>query len=70
MWNMFKVNNKSTKTKLRKWWGSRVLSFFTPFFSVSNDDFEEVNVNWEVIPSKIISTFTEVLNLKVNVHRS
>ena len=67
---MFKVNNKSTKTKLRKWWGSRVLSFFTPFFSVSNDYFEEVNVNWEVIPSKIISTFTEVLNLKVNVHRS
>ena len=37
---MFKVNNKNTKTTS--------LTYFTPFFSVSDDDFEQVNVSWVV----------------------
>ena len=39
VWNMYKVNNKETRTASLTW-------YFTPFSSFSTVDFEQENVSW------------------------
>ena len=49
---MFKGNNKNTKmTSMMSFWCfyCSLRTYFTPFFSVSIVDFEQVNVSWERI---------------------
>ena len=52
VWNMFKVNNKDTRT-------APLWTYFTPFSSVSIVNFELVNAGWEVsIRKKKLGTDT------------
>ena len=47
---MFKVNNKNTRTRsLTSFWCCYcwLLTYFTPFFSISIVDSEQVNFSWE-----------------------
>ena len=54
VWNMFKVNHKDTRTTFYCFYK---LAYFTPFYSVSAVDFEQVKVCWvrpyEFIRAKI-----------------
>ena len=45
VWNMFKVNNKNTRTSFWCFY-CWLWTYFTPFSSVSIVDFEQANVNW------------------------
>ena len=62
VWNMFKVNYKKTRTT--SWRRSGVLfsRYFTPFFSVSIVDFEQVTVSWD----KLLRLFFEVKMFAIN----
>ena len=50
MWNIFKVNNKDTRTTTWRRSSVFIVNFeiyFTPSTSVSNVNFEQVNAGWD-----------------------
>ena len=49
---MFKVNNKTTECHWSRSGVFIVWTYFTPFYTVSTADFEQVNVSW-VVPSRL-----------------
>ena len=47
LWNLFKFNNKDTRTKSFWCLHCQLWTYFTHFSGVSNFDFEQVNAGWQ-----------------------
>ena len=65
MWNLFKVNYRDTRTaSLTSFWClyCKLWTYFTPFSSVSNVDFEQANVCWD--------TFHQSLSIPISLDLS
>ena len=69
---MFKVNNKNTTSNTRHWRdsGGLLLTYFTPFSSVSIVDFKQANFDWQSGSLDFLSTWNAAFNnFKLTVFR-
>ena len=74
VWNLFKVNNEDTRTKLMTSFFVFIINFkhIHTLFSVASPDFDKVSMGWEIKRKHVVDlvmftpTYQETRNIKIS----